>query len=387
MKNLEHDSYADELLRKVYAHPEVLVNFDLLKGIGVLESFELLVGSFKDLEELQQKAVSIFSIDELDQLYSYITESILQKFIPTWLLFAVRADRFSQRPELSCYKNLKKVNSPIEVDSLAPFKELFEGNPGLVDFEKLDDQHGGSSAVSSMSGLSPRLVLPIQGGGELYGFILIGKKLLDEGYSDAEIFFIQTLIQYASVAIQNIISRKWAITDGKTGLYCYSFFKDRLDKEVARANRHNRPLSVMLVDIDHFKYFNDTYGHQAGDDAIIQLSRLMESATRAEDLIARFGGDEFIIMLPETDASSAAAIGERIRREVSELVVGHGDSPGTGFSVSIGAATYHPLENETGETLVENADRALYRSKSAGRNRVSVEGFSLMDRAQLLTDK
>lgn len=150
--------------------------------------------------------------------------------------------------------------------------------------------------------------------------------------------------------------------DAKTGLAHYGTLVRVLEREMERAHRHQRPLSFLIIDIDHFKQFNDTRGHAAGDDALRGLSRLLRNHVRASDLPARFGGEEFACVLPETDIAGALRLAEIIRQQVDAM-------PDLGFTVSIGATQMIATDAKV-EDIIERADRALYRAKGAGRNRV-----------------
>jgi diguanylate cyclase (GGDEF)-like protein len=162
--------------------------------------------------------------------------------------------------------------------------------------------------------------------------------------------------------------------DGLTELYNYTFFQQLLKTEVERAGRYGHQLSLLMIDIDNFKGYNDAYGHPAGDDALRRLARVMSRAVRGCDYIARYGGDEFVVVLPETDQSEARTIGERLRTLVSKTTF-DGAREGGEFeiTVSVGLATY-PKDAQTKEDLVKRADQALYQAKSKNRNNLCVFG-------------
>jgi two-component system cell cycle response regulator len=166
------------------------------------------------------------------------------------------------------------------------------------------------------------------------------------------------------------LSRK----DGLTELYNHRFFHQLLETEVSRALRYNRVVSLLMMDIDNFKRFNDSHGHPAGDVALKQLSTLLKDASRSCDFVARYGGEEFAIIAPEASADSARRMAERIRELVAESVFeGEEAMPGGRLTISIGVATVPTQASEKCE-LVERADQALYRAKALGRNRVVVYG-------------
>lgn len=160
-----------------------------------------------------------------------------------------------------------------------------------------------------------------------------------------------------------------ALRDRLTGVYNRGVFEDRLAAEVAFAKRHRVELSLLLFDIDHFKFFNDTYGHQAGDAVLVCVGGQVLKTVRTEDIVARYGGEEFAVIARSTPREKAIVLGERIRAAVAAAVV---DSKGKSLQVtaSVGIATLSAtsLSPQDGPSLVAEADRALYAAKDRGRN-------------------
>ena len=160
-----------------------------------------------------------------------------------------------------------------------------------------------------------------------------------------------------------------ATLDGLTGLYNHRTFYVLLRGELARAQRFNRPVSLLLLDIDHFKSVNDTYGHQAGDAVLKELGALLGREAREIDRICRYGGEEIAIILPETDNDAAAGLAERLRASVKAHTFLAGNGASLHLTVSIGVASW-PLHASNAQDLVAEADTAMYAAKQAGRNRV-----------------
>lgn len=162
-------------------------------------------------------------------------------------------------------------------------------------------------------------------------------------------------------------------TDALTGVYNMRAFRSLAARECALARRYNRILSLLMVDSDHLKEMNDTHGHAAGDRLIRHIVTSIRSALRTTDVVARYGGDEFVCLLPETGAAGAAIVAERLRYHLEKTPVDIG-SKSVPSTVSVGIASF-PAHGTSLESLAKNADRALYASKERGRNRVTV--FSL----------
>jgi two-component system cell cycle response regulator len=166
-----------------------------------------------------------------------------------------------------------------------------------------------------------------------------------------------------------------AVTDGLTGLHNHRAFQDYLEEQFQTAMRNKQPLALILMDVDHFKQYNDTYGHQAGDEVLRQVAQILQANVREGDFVARYGGEEFVIVLPRTDLESAVAVAERLRRAV-ESAEWH-LRPITG---SFGVACIRP-DMETRQELIEAADQALYQAKKNGRNRVEAWNYRLLLKA------
>lgn len=163
--------------------------------------------------------------------------------------------------------------------------------------------------------------------------------------------------------------RSQSILDPLTGVYNRRFMEETLSREVRRAERNQRELSVLIFDLDHFKKFNDTFGHEAGDALLRELGMSLKANIRGADVACRFGGEEFVLILPETTQESARERAEELRKRTRQLtVMHHGQALGI-ITMSVGVATY-PQNGNSAEALLRAADSALYRAKSEGRDRV-----------------
>ncbi len=167
---------------------------------------------------------------------------------------------------------------------------------------------------------------------------------------------------------------KMASLDGLTGLANRRLFDDLLEKEWKRARREGHQLGLIMVDIDHFKYYNDAYGHQAGDECLKKVAgKMSELLYRPGDTAARYGGEEFAAILPEADREGVGEVAERIRQGIKDLELEHKDSPVSSYvTVSLGAAYTESCQEAAAENLVEAADQALYSAKEDGRDNVKI---------------
>jgi diguanylate cyclase (GGDEF)-like protein len=176
---------------------------------------------------------------------------------------------------------------------------------------------------------------------------------------------------HLTIKRQSDALRALTLTDGLTALANRRAFDERLQAEWRRCERSRMPIALLLVDIDHFKAYNDCYGHQAGDACLVQVGAAMRRAAgRPQDLVARYGGEEFAILLPQLDARGAQGVAKRLLAEVAQLALPHSGSPtAPNLTVSVGIAQAVPSAAAPPATLVQAADELLYQAKAEGRNR------------------
>ena len=221
------------------------------------------------------------------------------------------------------------------------------------------------------------LCVPMMAHGETLGLLYVdsgsnaGEQSIFGKSGDSSEQLAKTLAEQAALALANLKLREalrtQSIRDPLTNLYNRRYMEESLDRELSRAVRKHTPVSLMLIDVDHFKRFNDTFGHEAGDTVLRSLGHLLQSQLRSEDIVCRFGGEEFVVILPDAPLDGARQRGEQLRAATKELITElHGQTLGR-VTLSIGVATF-PANGGTGAALVESADAALYRAKKEGRD-------------------
>lgn len=219
------------------------------------------------------------------------------------------------------------------------------------------------------------IVIPLVVEGRLLG-VIRAVKMGVGSYSADQFRFAQTLGSQLALLLATARAnraraealeeaQRLAITDALTGLYNARYFKIRLEEEIARAGRYRHELSLLIVDSDALKHVNDRLGHAAGNDLLASLANTIREQVRSSDLVARFGGDEFVVLMPETALEPALATAERIRAAAYAA----SDAAGVERSVSVGVAAY-PAAAATADELFQRSDDALYKAKRAGKNKV-----------------
>jgi diguanylate cyclase (GGDEF)-like protein len=223
------------------------------------------------------------------------------------------------------------------------------------------------------------LAVPLLSRERPIGRLVLGGKEGSRSYPAEERDLLNLLAHHAATVFENARLFQSATYEGLTGLLRREAVLEQLDRELERAARYGRPLAVAMADLDHFKRVNDRHGHLAGDALLRQVSQILSGSLRGTDWIGRYGGEEFLLVLPETGLAGAAAFAEKIRGRVEEMSLPVEDGPPIRATVSIGLAALDGERKLTARDLIAEADRALYEAKNAGRNRVacSLEGYPL----------
>ncbi|PKL35675.1 MAG: sensor domain-containing diguanylate cyclase [Spirochaetae bacterium HGW-Spirochaetae-1] len=227
-----------------------------------------------------------------------------------------------------------------------------------------------SSALEVLHRLDPSLVVPLVGKGHMNGIIILGERINQGGFSEVEKEYLLNIASLASIAIHNASLYEMATTDMMTKLKIHHYFHSAMEEEFERTVRFNRPLSLIMADIDHFKQFNDTYGHSAGDHVLKVVANLLKENIRPMDIAARYGGEEFAIILPKTDMTEALIVAERIRQNISTEIIRYEDKH-LNVTISVGLTQMDIDSDKSKKDVITRADKALYMSKNSGRNTVS----------------
>ncbi len=228
--------------------------------------------------------------------------------------------------------------------------------------------------VLKQEGFSFLTVVPLIYNNNLLGLLFLASQRKGEKGLDFDAAAVLSLVgNHVSLIIDKIKlfheTERLSITDGLTGLYNTRYFYKQLDVEIARANRYSHSFSLILFDIDNFKFLNDTYGHQAGDDVLHELAGILKAVSRATDIVVRYGGEEFIIILPNTPEQETVNLADRIRMTVEKTHFLANRTAGVTITLSGGIASY-PRNAADASSLLYAADSALYAAKAAGKNMI-----------------
>lgn len=221
--------------------------------------------------------------------------------------------------------------------------------------------------------------VPVKSHDTVYGVIELINSLDDGFFSDADEQILTTIADFAGIAISNARSvekiKQLVITDDLTGLYNSRYFFEQIEYEVERSKRYHSPLSLVFFDLDHFKSVNDNHGHLTGSRLLSEVGAIVQRNIRKADKAARYGGDEFVIILPHTDKAGSKRFAEKLLKELRQTKFFSNSGVHLSVSGSFGVAAF-PDDSSSATELISAADEAMYRAKESGRNAVAVAGDS-----------
>jgi diguanylate cyclase (GGDEF)-like protein len=359
---------------KFLSSPTIVEHFSLLQDIGILGYIDSLNRQICSYENLFTGALDIFNRISIDEIIDATVGQIADHFLPSFIAFLWKPMQNKEEIIIRGYKDYKIADLGLNVDSITPFEKFFEQFPRPINYDLFAFEIDNKAALQVFEPLQPELVIPIMGPSRLYGLILVGHKTLEAEYTQEELFFLQRLMSFVSLAVQNHLHYEQTLKDVKTGLFNHGFFITRLSEEVARTKRGNLASSIIVMDVDKFKNFNDSYGHLAGDQVLESIAFAIKQGVRLEDVPSRFGGEEFTVLLPNTDSEAAWIAAERLRTSIADMKV-----PWTPalpqVTISLGVFTFTHETDLSPADIIRRADEALYLSKERGRNRTTIWGF------------
>jgi diguanylate cyclase (GGDEF)-like protein len=336
-----------EILRESAERNKIF--FEISKDLGsTLDPYVILQKAFNQFNKvISFTTISILLYDELDTEYKLIVQP-------------------SEPISLKYQKHLS--SSIINLFKEYPSEPVINENNVTSTF--FNPQSHNDKPVSSFKNV---LHLPIILGNSVKGLIHLARKE-NQAFTSHELDITSQFTGIFITSIKNALihkrTEKLAFTDPLTELYNHRFFQETLLQEFTRSERYNKPLSLMIIDIDFFKKFNDTYGHLVGDKVLKHVSAIFKSSMREQiDTVARYGGEEFGVILPETSLEGAASFAERIRKKVESSYIQEGDKK-LKVTLSIGVSCVSVTKCNKTSDLIEAADQALYKAKEEGRNQV-----------------
>lgn len=248
---------------------------------------------------------------------------------------------------------------------------LFSHEYACFTVDEIHQRIGIPEGMEPIEKLNPALIIPLKAKGQINGIIMLGERIDESDFDQHERDYLLNIAILASIAINNAFLFEMTTTDIMTKLKMKHYFFTTLMERFNLDEEEPSPFSLIMIDIDFFKRFNDTYGHSCGDMVLKKVAHTILEHIRPDDLAARYGGEEFVVLLDNSDASRTLTVAERIRCAVEDTVT---DYEGLNLQVTIscGVAEYDVELDFTPKSLIDRADKALYHSKQSGRNQVSL---------------
>lgn len=343
---------------------------------GVLDYLAFTRNRIMQMDEEQTRVQALYEISsallkvtERNQIAAALDSTLPGLFDASLMLLVLPAD-----PTPVLYIRRSKDLAPGVFDVLRlHLKEAWDVlRPGTkASWDWVDNLSGGAPSGARGISMSSFLTTPLTCGSRTDGFLTILPRTANKGEETLlQSFFV--VGDLLSVLLYNIDLREKleerASTDSLTGLKNRQVLFECLERECRRSQRHHHPLAIVMIDLDNFKLVNDRYGHQAGDEALRHVASILKKSVRDTDMVGRCGGEEFIVVLPDTDAAGAEAWAQRLCSELQTNVLQYG-AQSVIVTASLGVASSRGLGTEA-DRLVSHADAALYRAKAEGRNRV-----------------
>jgi diguanylate cyclase (GGDEF)-like protein len=329
-----------------------------------------------EIRNLVEASKEIYDILDYKQLINSSLLTIIGE-VGFQAAFILMSDAFNRNYNQIFQKGFKNSEiDKVKFEMDAPLVKYFLKNRTPAYVIKLENIKELSDQCKIFKSLGIFLVAPIIHTERLKGIIGTSEKLFGKNFSQTDFDLFHILVNIISISIGNACLyeevKKLSLTDAMTNLHNYRYFESRLKEEINRAKRNRSKISLLMLDIDHFKNYNDTLGHQSGDDALRKVGIILKSTVRDDDIVTRYGGEEFCIILPGISKRGMKTLGERIRKRIEKNPFYKEQvQPSGKLTVSLGGATF-PDDGKDFDEMLMRADEALYLAKSMGRNQLRI---------------
>ncbi|AEJ18330.1 diguanylate cyclase DgcA [Gracilinema caldarium] len=325
-----------------------------------------------DLRQLLEISKSLNST--LD--YTILIDSIL--FICMAQMKVIKAGIFTKKgfdsTEFVLQRNFKGFDIDISKDYAIPEQhpliKLFSEKYGCYTLRDIHAAIGPLDGIEHIEAMEPSLLVPLKTKGQINGVIILGERIDETDFDPYEREHLLNIATLAAISINNAFLFEMTTTDMMTKLKMKHYFFTVIQERYGNIDMPQKSFNIIMLDIDFFKRFNDTYGHACGDMVLVSVAKTISEHVRNTDIAARYGGEEFVVLIAEDGPEIAVKIAERIRKAIEEKETEY-DGQKLKVTVSCGVASYNKLIDSQPKSVVDRADRALYISKQQGRNRVT----------------
>ncbi len=370
-EELPVDDYARQFLEKISAHAAVCIHNCLLYEMREKEK-EDLDRTLYNLSLLYDIGRAMTHISDLKSLLKYILNqaiAVTHAEKGSIMLHDPDTDRLSIRVLAGLDDKVYQArvnNNEVTCRSFLPGEgvagRVFQSGEAVF----INETGGDSSFVEAATSYVRSIAcIPMHVYNQTIGVINVTNKKNEAGFIADDIEMLSAVADQAAVSISKAQLWEMAVNDSLTGLHVRRYFMVRLQEEVSRTERYEKTLSVVMADLDYFKAVNDTFGHTSGDQVLKAVGEFLHESVRDVDCVGRYGGEEFVMLLPETDKASAKRLSERLRKGIAAMELDNLPH----ITISMGIATF-PEDGRNVDELLRKADAALYAAKKKGRNRV-----------------
>lgn len=357
------------LVRDTFAQLREKIPPQVLSDVQATES--VISGRVKELSAILEVSFALGSIRNFQRLLEYTIDMALQVTGAErggLILFNENTQRFESAVVRRMV--IQDVEKDMQTSESLIQKCFLTGETLVIRDTTTDPQVAGNASIVINKILSIA-VTPLRIQNNVIGVLYLDNRLSANTFTERVQELLRVFATMASQAIYNSRLLHMATTDSLTGLYNHKHFLQRVTEECARARRHRTVLSLLMIDIDHFKTFNDTHGHVIGDKVLLLVARSLRENVRVHDVAARYGGEEFAVLLPQTPVEGAASLAEKLRNTIEQLPLRFGEKKLV-ITISIGVAEFDSMIMDKPAAFIQAADEALYQAKHAGRNSVRV---------------
>ena len=357
---------------KITAEEAESILAETFGGDSVLGLYEKKIMKLRNLLEVSKIINSTLDEDKLLQtiLYSFQGQFLISAS-SIFLVDDFDSNDFIHKVSIGFFDDDENDLSFSKEETIIKY---FENGQPFLKFETLKNDQALKITYNKIKHLTPELIFPLKGKKAIYGLLFIGQKLDGKNFESEDISNIKVFSELASISIENVKLFEMAIKDRMTKLYNHQYFQNILYEEIEKAKKLKCELSLIMFDIDHFKMFNDAYGHQQGDIVLKNVSNIIKSSIRHKDFAARYGGEEFVVILPNSGYKEAIKVAEELRSAIHDTAF-PGQTEPLYVTISLGICKFDPGIIQSKTEFIELTDQALYMSKEKGRNQWNISEF------------
>ncbi len=333
----------------------------------------------QDLKEIIEVAIHVSSGLDIEKIIQSVVWFIYSKYNPSFMSFILPMDMDDTRPDAFYFEGIEKIVKRFKFESIVPIIDYFNDvEYNQLSFENFYSSFPYKNITDELQKLNPDFLMPLKSDKGIVGVFVLGPRENKQKYDTIEIQDIFYIIRFASISIENSNLYRRATVDRMSKLYTHHHFQKKLEEEIVRCQRYDNYFSILMIDIDDFKKFNDTYGHLQGDIIIKDIAEIINTSVRNVDFPARYGGEEFSVILPQIHADSAFLVAERLRKIIKRHKFS-GKHGALYVTISVGIAEFDKEFVHHNADMIDCADRALYTSKKKGKNRVTLGTYELSE--------